>query len=197
MVPTLLAIATTAALSRTSSGSASAMPLPESSESPFASMSVAMTWAPSRANANADALPIPAAAAVTNARLPFNLSGIAPRSSMRMPRRAEALDNVLIARRELEAGAGRLLPYGRAVELLPRRLMLRIRIAALGFKPLAALGEIRVGDQDVRAAFAEIDADAVAGLEQSEAAASRRLRRCVKDRGRARGAGLSAVADAR
>src|SRR5262249_8508696 len=197
MVPTWRASSATAALSRTSSGSASAMPLPERSESPFASMSVATTWAPSRAKANADALPIPAAAAVTNARLPSNLSGIGARSSMRMPRRAEALDNVVVAGREFEAGAGRLLPYGRAVELLPRRVMLRICIAAICLKPLAALGEIRIGHQDVRAALAEVDADAVPGFEQSEAAASRGLRRGVEDRGRARGAGLSAVADAR
>src|SRR5882724_9472288 len=98
---------------------------------------------------------------------------------MRMPRRAEALNNVVVAGRELEAGAGRLLPHGRAVELLPRRVMLGIRIAALGLKPLAALGEIRVGDQDVRPALAEIDTDAIAGLEQSKAAASRSLRRGV------------------
>src|SRR4029453_17165675 len=104
---------------------------------------------------------------------------------MRMPRRAEALDNVVVACRELEAGAGRLLPHGRAVELLPRRVMLWIRIAALCLKALAALGEIRVGDQDVRAALAEIDTNAVAGLEQSKPAASRGLRRGVENRGRA------------
>src|SRR5215813_4552216 len=163
MVPTLRAISATAALSRTSSGTASAMPLPERSESPFGSMSVATTWAPSRAKAKADALPIPAAAAVTNARLPFNRSAIAAHSSMRMPRRAEALDDVLIARRKLKAGAGRVLPHGRAVELLPRRVMLWIGIAALGLQPLASFGEVRVGDQDVRAALAEIDTHLVAG----------------------------------
>src|SRR6266581_4199717 len=119
-----------------------------------------------------------------------------PHFSMRMPRRAEALDDVLVARRKLEAGAGRLLPHGRAVELLPRRVMLGIRIAALGLQPLAAFGEVRIGDQDVRPALIEVDTDAVAGLEQSKPAASRGLRRGVENRGRARGAGLSAVADA-
>src|SRR5262245_4960257 len=82
-----------------------------------------------------------------------------PHSSMRMPRRAEALDDVVVARRELEAGAGRLLSHGRAVELLPGRVVLGIWIAALGLQPLAAFGEVRVGDQDVRPALAEIDAD--------------------------------------
>src|SRR5215470_7558352 len=84
---------------------------------------------------------------------------------MRMSRRPEALDDVAVARRQLETRAGRLLPNGRAVELLPWRLVLGIGIAA-------------------------------PGLEQSKPAAGRSLRRGVEDRGRARSAGLSAVADA-
>src|SRR5262245_29394906 len=197
MVPTLRASSVTAELSRTSSGTTSAMPPPERSESPFASMSVATTWAPSRAKASADARPIPAAAAVTNARLPFNRSATGAHSSMRVPRRAEALDDVVVARRKLEAGAGRLLPHGRAVEFLPRRVMLWIRIATLGFQPRAASDEVRVGDQDLCPALAEVNTDAVAGFEESKATASRGLRRSVEDRGRPGRAGLSTVPDAR
>src|SRR5262249_61126334 len=115
---------------------------------------------------------------------------------MRMPRRAEALDDVVVARREFEAGTRRLLPDGRAVELLPWRVVLGIAIAALGLEPLATFGEVGIGDQDIRPALAEIDADAVAGLQQGEAATGRSLRRGVEDRGRAGGAGLSAVANA-
>src|SRR5262245_66638741 len=99
--------------------------------------------------------------------------------SMRMARRAEPRDEVVIARCEFEAGASRLLSHGRAVELLPRRVMLWIRITSVSVQPLAASGEIGVGDQDVGPALAEIDADSVAGLEQSKPAASRGLRRSV------------------
>src|SRR5215468_418660 len=115
---------------------------------------------------------------------------------MRMSRRPEALDDVAVARRQLETRASRLLPDGRAVELLPWRLVLGIGIATPGLEPLAALGELRSGDQDVGSALAKVDANTVAGLEQSKPAAGRSLRRGVEDRGRARSAGLSAVADA-
>src|SRR5262245_7458489 len=140
---------------------------------------------------------MPAAAAVTNARFPFSLSAMSAHSSMRMPWCAEAIDDVVVAGRKLEAGAGRLLSHGRAVELLPWRVVLGIRIAALGLQPLAAFGEFCVGDQDVRPALAKVDTDAVPGLDQSKPAAGRGLRRGVEDRGRAGGAGLSAVANAR
>src|SRR5262245_23190190 len=96
---------------------------------------------------------MPAAAAVTNARFPFSLSAMSAHSSMRMPWCAEAIDDVVVAGRKLEAGAGRLLSHGRAVELLPWRVVLGIPIAALGLQPLAAFGEFCVGDQDVRPAL--------------------------------------------
>ena len=68
--------------------------------------------------------------------------------------------------------------------------------AAVGLQIRAALGQLLGGDQDVGRALVEVDAHAVAGLQQREAAARRRLGRGVEDRGRARRAGLAAVADA-
>jgi hypothetical protein len=70
-VPTRLAMASTAALSRTSSFATSDTPSCFKSASFSSSMSVANTSAPSRAKATAQARPIPIAPAVTNARLPF------------------------------------------------------------------------------------------------------------------------------
>src|SRR3984957_7668487 len=72
--PTRLAIAATAALSRTSRRATSLTPSLARSANAFSSMSVAKTLAPSRAKAIADARPTPAAAAATNARLPFRRS---------------------------------------------------------------------------------------------------------------------------
>src|SRR5215472_1824216 len=74
VLPTRLAMASTAAVSRASSLATSAMPSLFSEAMPFSSMSVANTLAPSRANASAQARPMPAAAAVTKARLPLRRS---------------------------------------------------------------------------------------------------------------------------
>ena len=71
-----------------------------------------------------------------------------------------------------------------------------ILVAAVALQRRAALVELLLGDQDVGGALVEVDAHAVAGLEDGQAAAGRRFRRGVEDRGRARGAGLAAVADA-
>src|SRR5437868_7626033 len=76
IVPTRLAIATMAAVSRTSSRATSDTPSLVSGARPVSSISVAKTVAPSRANAMAHARPIPAAPAVTNARLPLRRSPI-------------------------------------------------------------------------------------------------------------------------
>src|SRR6202790_3261533 len=76
ILPTRRAIASTAALSRTSSRATSDPPSLASSARPFSSMSVANTVAPSRAKAMAQARPMPIAPAVTKARLPFNRSDI-------------------------------------------------------------------------------------------------------------------------
>src|SRR3954447_26242805 len=75
-LPTRLAMAFTAAVSRTSSRATSDTPSFASCARPFSSISVAKTVAPSRENAIAQARPIPAAPAVTNARLPLRRSPI-------------------------------------------------------------------------------------------------------------------------
>src|ERR1700688_2551310 len=207
--PTRLAIAATAAVSRTSSRATSDTPSLASAARPFSSISVANTVAPSRANAMAEARPMPAAPAVTNARLPlrrsdmsflpFNSlssfrgarsaspesittigsmdSGPALRASrndsdylMIIPRRADAAGDVVIARCELHASAGGLLADGRAIELLPRRLVGRIGEAAPGFQLGAALLQLLIGNQNVGAALVEVDADLVAGLEDRKPA---------------------------
>ena len=50
---------------------------------------------------------------------------------MIIPRHADRAGNILIARCKLHAGAGGLLADGRAIELLPRRLVGRVGEAAL------------------------------------------------------------------
>ena len=91
---------------------------------------------------------------------------------------------------------GELVDHG-ALDFLPRRLALREMVAAL-FRELGpARGELRFRNQHVDGAVVEVDAHAVAGFDQGEPAAGCRLRRGVEDRGRAGGAGLAAVADAR
>src|SRR6202022_57466 len=141
--PKRFAMAATAELSRTSSRATSDTPPLESAASPFSSISVATTVAPSRAKAIAEARPMPAAPAVTHARLPFRrspiyLSRVFMKFLLRRPcvRRddcgdmlviipchADPAGDVVITRRELHARAGGLLADGRAIELLPRRLV--------------------------------------------------------------------------
>src|SRR5438105_2153396 len=179
VLPARLAMAATAALSRTSSFATSAIPSLLSAASLASSISVANTVAPSRAKATAQARPIPTAAAVTNARLPFRRSDMKVSSKwyelgdavvviarseatkqsmptqwrngllrcarndggglMIIPRHADRARNILIARGELHAGAGGLLADGRAIQLLPRRLVGRVGEAALGLQLGAAL----------------------------------------------------------
>src|SRR6185437_13457097 len=201
MVPVRAAMAATASLSRTSSLATSETPSLPSSARPFSSMSVAITVAPSRAKAVAQARPIPTAAAVTNARLPLRRSDIwiyiARTASMIIAGDADTAGDVAIAGREFHAGAGGMLPDGRAVEFLPRRLVGRVGEAPfcleLGAPPLQFLFR----NQDIGAALVEVDADLVAGPQDRQPAIGRGLRRRVQDRRRARGAGLAAVADAR
>src|SRR6478672_6486144 len=115
---------------------------------------------------------------------------------MIIPRHAHLACNVMIAGGELHTGAGGLLADGRTIELLPRRLVGRIGEAALGLQLGAALLQLLVGDQDVGAALVEVDAYVVAGPEDRKPAVGGGFRRGVQDRGRARGTGLAAVADA-
>src|SRR6266850_5509393 len=115
---------------------------------------------------------------------------------MIVPRHADAAGNVLIARCKLHAGAGGLLADGRAIELLPRRLVRRVGEAALGLQLGAALLQLLVRDQDVGIALVEVDANLVAGPQDRQPAVGGGLRRGVEDRRRTRGAGLPSVADA-
>ena len=85
----------------------------------------------------------------------------------------------------------------RALDLLPGRLDGGIGIAARRFeRARGAAASSSSLDQHVGRALAQVDAHAVAGLQQRQAAAGRRFGRGVEDRGRARGARLAAVADA-
>src|SRR5439155_25016166 len=115
---------------------------------------------------------------------------------MVIPRHADLARDVVIARGELHAGPRGLLADGRTIELLPRRLVGGIGEAASSLQLGAALLQLIVGDQDVGAALVEVDAHLVTGLEDRKPAVGGGFRRRVKNRGRARGAGLAANADA-
>src|ERR1700704_3192668 len=106
---------------------------------------------------------------------------------MIIPRDADRAGDVVIARREFQAGAGGLLADGRAIQFLPWRLVGRIFEAAVGLEFRAALLEFLVRDQDVRTAFVEVDAHLVAGPKDRKSAVGGGLRRGVEDRRRARG----------
>ena len=93
---------------------------------------------------------------------------------MIIPRHADRAGNVLIARGEFHAGAGGLLADGRAIELLPWRLVGRVGEAALVLQLGAALLQFVARDQDVGVALVEVDADLVAGPAGSQARRRRR-----------------------
>src|SRR3546814_8589673 len=110
---------------------------------------------------------------------------------MRMPGQAVHLRGKV--RRRLQAGTRGELADRAAIDLLPGRLVLQggRRVG------LAARGDLRVAEQQVDAPVVEVDAHAVAGLDEGEAGAGGGLRRGVEDRGAARGAALAAVAEDR
>src|ERR1700730_17074286 len=84
---------------------------------------------------------------------------------MIVPRNADGPCDVVIAGCELHAGAGGLLADGRAIELLPRRLVGRVFEAAIGLELGVPLLELLVGNQDIGAALVQVDANLVAGLQ--------------------------------
>src|SRR5438270_14026746 len=106
---------------------------------------------------------------------------------------AARLDDVEVQRGEFETAAGSELADRAAANLLPRRLVEQLRRLPGG----AARLELALGQQYVHLAGVEVDADAIAGAQQREAAADRRLGRDVEDRRTARGARLPAVAHGR
>src|SRR6202030_1931875 len=85
---------------------------------------------------------------------------------------------------------------GGAIEFLPRRLVGRVGETALRFQFGAPPLQLLVRYQDVGAALVEVDAYLVAGLQDRKSAVGGGFRRRIEDRGRARGAGLPAIADA-
>src|ERR1700730_2230186 len=110
---------------------------------------------------------------------------------MIIPRHADLAGDVVIARRQFHASAGGLLADGRAVELLPWRLMGGIGEAALGLELGAAFLQLFLRNQDVGAALVEVDADLVAGLQDRKAPVGGGFPRGVEDRGRSGSAGLA------
>src|SRR6185437_9237614 len=92
-------------------------------------------------------------------------------------RHADLTRNVVIPRRELHAGTGGVLADGGTVELLPRRLVGRVREASLGLQIGVAFPDLLLGDQDIGRALVEVDADLVAVLQDREPAIGGGLRR--------------------
>src|SRR3546814_3031487 len=95
---------------------------------------------------------------------------------MRMP--GQALHHLVIVRRRLQAGTRGELSDRAAIDLLPGRLVLQ-RGRRVG---LAARGDLRVAEQQVDAPVVEVDAHAVAGLDEGEAGAGGGLRRRSEER---------------
>src|ERR1700687_5908376 len=115
---------------------------------------------------------------------------------MIVARHAFGLHYVLILDRWSEDHAlVKLLDQG-ALDLLPGRLTLRVFVAALLFQLEEPRAQLRIIDQHVCRTLLQVDANAIAGLQQRKTAASRGLRRRVEDGGGAGGAGLAAIADA-
>src|SRR5215471_12177394 len=79
---------------------------------------------------------------------------------------------------------GKLIDHG-ALNFLPGRLTRRILIAVALVQCRAARCQLGGGNQNIGAAFVEINAHPIAGLEQSETPSRRRFRRSVEDRRRA------------
>src|ERR1700709_780309 len=123
ILPTRLAIAATAAVSRASSFATSATPSLASAARPFSSMSVAKTWAPSRAKARALARPMPAAPAVTNARLPLRRSPMSYSQSYRqislVIRGLDPRIHPLFLKKDGLPGQARQRRYGEALMIIP------------------------------------------------------------------------------
>src|SRR6266705_2760919 len=103
--------------------------------------------------------------------------------SMTVPRDAGLLRNTLVFDRRLEHHTVGELVDEVALDLLPWCLALGIEIAAALLQRRAPLGKLLGRDQDIGGALVQIDAHAVAGLEQRKPDARRCLRCRVQDRG--------------
>src|SRR5689334_429936 len=104
-------------------------------------------------------------------------------------------DPLIFYRRSQDHAVGELSDHA-ALDFLPRRLAGWILIAAAFIQRRAARRQVRRRNQNIGAAFVEIDAHPIAGLEQSEAAAGGGFGRRVKNGRRPGRAGLAAIADA-
>ena len=103
---------------------------------------------------------------------------------MIVPRNTDLAGDVLIARRQFQAGASSVLADGGAVKLLPRRLMVREWETAFGLQLGAAARHFLGRNQDIGLALVQIDAHLVAGLEDRKPAVGGCFRRSVEDRRR-------------
>src|SRR5437899_856814 len=105
---------------------------------------------------------------------------------MTVPRYSTLLGDALELDRRLEHHAFCELVDEVTLDFLPGSLAVRIGVAAALLQRRAPLGELRGRDQDIGGALPQINAHAVAGLEQREPAAGGGFRCRVEDRGRAR-----------
>src|SRR5512134_3902254 len=105
------------------------------------------------------------------------------RRSVVVARNALALGDLLVLDRRLQHHAVGELVDDAALDLLPRRLVLRKLEAAVALQVGAAAIVLLPGDENVGRALVEVDPHLVAGLQDSEPAAGRSLRRRVEDRG--------------
>src|SRR6185437_3281754 len=133
-----------------------------------ASRSVATTSAPSAMKVAAIAAPMPCPAAVMKARLPLRRPVTFEFSLARLlviiPRHELFRDALVFDRRLEHHAVGELIDHA-ALDLLPRRLMRRIREAARLLQRRAPLREFGVADEHIGPALVQIDAHAVSGLQ--------------------------------
>src|SRR5580700_2502885 len=120
-----------------------------------------------------------------------------PSSSMVVARHTHRLRQTLVLNRGLQHHAFVELRHHLPLDLLPWRLALGIGEPTTLGEGCPTLVQLGVRYQDVGRALLQIDAYPVAGLDQRQSPSRRRLRRSVEDRGRAGGAGLPAIANAR
>lgn len=103
---------------------------------------------------------------------------------MVVPGHALRLRQVQILCRELERGAWVRLTDERTLNFLPRRLARRNRIAACRLQRAAPFFQLLLIDENVGYAAPQIDADAIARLEQRETTARGSFGRRIEYRGR-------------
>src|SRR5262249_22807786 len=113
--------------------------------------------------------------------------------SVRMPRHPLRVHEVVVLHGELHAPTGIELSDGRAIDLLPGGLV----VEQGRLKGAAAPRELLVGDQQIDARLADVDANAIAGFDEREVPAGSGLRARIQDGRRVRGPALPTVAERR